>query len=205
MSVFSGSQTYTRFFTDPAPKTDGFLAAIRLRRFRDLVPSDEDRSRIGWVDIRHPLETDLGAANVFEGEHLLLGFRVDAWKVTADLLKARLKSAEAARLEATGQTRLSKTQRDDVRVMVVRHLREQMIPMMTVVGVDWNLNTGVIRFHSSKKPDAFVELFEATFKGLSLVQAGALSIVERRSSRDDAMELAGLEPTPFHYQPAGAA
>ena len=163
--------------------------------------TDEDDQRAGWVSIHHPFDLELTQGKIYANEYMNLGLRIDRWRIPGAVLKAHLADAEAARLEQTGQERLSKTQRDDVRAIVVRKLREQFLPAMRVVDFTWNLNTGVVRFfsHSSTVHDTLTEVFETTFKGLTLVADGAYVRAENLKLASQALdEVAGLEPTPFH-------
>jgi recombination associated protein RdgC len=207
VGALRGSIGYAKFHVRgelPENFPDKFAKAVRLRAFRPLVPSDEDEQRAGWCSIHHPFDLDLDHAKIYANEYLNLGLRIDRWRIPSAVLKAHLADAEAARLEQTGQKRLSKTQRDEVRTMVVRKLREQFMPAMRTIDLSWNLNTGVVRFfsHSTAVHDALTEVFETTFKPLSLVIDGVYVRAENLKMPPAALDaLAQLDPTPFHFEP----
>lgn len=206
MGALRGSIGYSRFYVRgelPEGFADRFVEALRLRAFRPLVPSDEDEQRAGWCSIHHPFDFELEHGKVFANEYLNLGLRIDRWRIPGALLKAHLAEAEALRLDETGQEKLSKSQKEDVKAMVVRRLREQLMPSMRVIDFSWNLSQGVVRFfsHSSAVHDVLVELFEKTFS-LTLVADGAYVRAEQRGLPAQALDaIAALEPTALHYEP----
>lgn len=206
MGALRGSIGYSRFYVRgdlPDGFADRFVQAARLRAFRPLTPSDEDEQRAGWVSIHHPFDFELDHGKIFANEYLNLGLRIDRWRIPSALLKAHLADAEAARLVETGQERLSKSQKEDVKFMVVRRLREQLVPAMRVIDFSWNLSHGVVRFfsHSTTVHDTLTELFEKTF-GLTIVLDGAYVRAEQRGLPASALDsVAALEVTPLHYEP----
>lgn len=206
MGALRGSIGYARFYVRgdlPEGFADRYVQAIRLRAFRPLAPNDEDEQRAGWCSIHHPFDFDLDHPKVFANEYLNLGLRIDRWRIPSALLKAHLADAEQARLAETGQERLSKSQKEDVKAMVTRRLREQLIPAMRVIDLSWNVQQGVLRFfsHSASVHETLIELFEKTFD-LTLVQDGAYVQAEQRGLPSSALDaIAALEPTPFHYEP----
>lgn len=204
MGALKGSISYAKFHVRgdmPEDFPNKFARSVRHRAFRPLVPSDEDDQRAGWVSIHHPFDFELTQGKIYANEYMNLGLRIDRWRIPGAVLKAHLADAEAARLEQTGQERLSKTQRDDVRALVVRKLREQFLPAMRVVDFTWNLNTGVVRFfsHSSTVHDTLIEVFETSFKGLTLVHDGVYVRAENLKLASAALDdVANMEPSPFH-------
>lgn len=205
MGALRGSIGYSKLHVRgdlPDRFADRFVEAIRLRAFRPLTPSDEDDERVGWVSIHHPFDTDLDHGKLFANEYLNLGLRIDRYRIPGAILKAHLAEAEAARLEESGQSRLSKTQREDVKAMVVRRLREQFLPAMRVVDVSFNVQTKVVRFfsHSTKMQETLIELFESTFK-LTLVQDGAYVRAENLGLSSGLLDaVASVEPELFHVE-----
>lgn len=206
MGALRGSIGYTKFHVRgalPAQFADTFVEALQLRRFRPLAPHDEDEVRVGWVSIHDPLDLELTHEKVFLNEYLNVGLRIDRYRIPTALLKAHVAEAERARREETGQERLSKVQRADVKAMVVRRLRESTLPTMRVVDLSWNLNQGAVRFFSHAKAtfEPLEELFDATFR-LALVQDGAYVRAENAGLPAAALDtLVALEPTPFHFEP----
>lgn len=207
MGALRGSIGYSKLHVRgdlPEQFADRFVEAIRLRAFRPLTPADEDDERVGWVSIHHPFDTDFDHAKLFANEYLNLGLRIDRYRIPGAILKAHLAEAEAARLEETGQSKLSKSQREDVKAMVVRRLREQFLPAMRVVDVSINLQTKVVRFfsHSTKMQETLIEHFETTFR-LGLVQDGAYVRAENLGFSSGLLDtVAGLEPEVFHLERA---
>jgi len=207
MGALRGSIGYSKLHVRgdlPERFADRFVEAIRLRAFRPLTPADEDDERVGWVSIHHPFDTDLDHAKAFANEYLNLGLRIDRYRIPTAILKAHLAEAEAARLTDTGQSKLSKTQKEDVKAMVVRRLREQFLPAMRVVDFSFNVQTKVVRFfsHSTKMQETLIEHFESTFK-LGLVHDGVYVRAENLGFSSGLLDkVAALEPELFHVERA---
>lgn len=209
MGVLRGSIGYTKFHVRgelPDRFADRFVESLRVRRFRPLTPADEEIERAGWVSVQHPFDVDLDHGKVFANEYLLVGLRIDRVRIPNAVLKAHLEDAAAELLARTGQERLSKSQREDVRAMVTRRLREQFPPAMRVTDLCFDLNRKVVRLftHATAVADVAIELFERTFTGLTLVHDAAYVRGENLGFSDAQLgTLAALEPTPFHFEPGG--
>lgn len=131
MSLLKGSMTYVRFFVrGDVPDRQRALDGIRLRAFRPLKASDEEVERAGWCSVHQPIDLDLTPEKVFEGDTVLLGLRIDQWRVPGAIMKAHMHEAEQAMLAELGRERLSRTQREDLRAVVERKLRERSMPTM---------------------------------------------------------------------------
>lgn len=183
MPALRGSLTYARFFVDgdiPDDFREKFMRSIRLRAMRPLEPDDPDLERSGWCKIGEPFEIELRYDDVFQNEHLALGFRTDRWQIPGPMLKARLREAEAAYLEKKGRERLGRKERTELKDTVARKLRKQLTPSTRMVDVVWSMNEGVVRFfsHADKTTAAMSELFEKTF-GLRLVPESPYTLAAR--------------------------
>ena len=187
--------TYVRLRTEPRETAEGLRDALLFRRFRELRASDEETTRAGWTGIRSPLDTSFN--DLWIGNEFAFGLRIDRWRISPVLLKAHLAEAQAVRLEETGQSKLSKTQREDVKAMVVRRLRETHAPATRFVEVVWNLPDGIVRLHAPNAIEAFTELFEATFKGSKVEPVSAYRLAERAGFGES---IVGSEPSLFHLQ-----
>jgi hypothetical protein len=127
------------------------------------------------------MDTDLDHEKVFWNEFVCLGLRVDTWVVPKPLLVAHLRTAEEAILEKKGIDKLGRQAKTELKAMVLRKLRKQLVPVTRAVDLVWNVNTGVARFFSqSPKIHALAqELFEKTFR-LSMVPESPGTAAERR-------------------------
>ncbi len=183
MGVLRGSLTYSRFFVAgdvPDDIAGASLKRIRSNAFRDLVPEEDDASRHGWCSIQDPMDVDLDHEKVFWNEYLSLGMRIDTWVIPKPLLTAHLRTAEAAMLERKGMERIGKKAKAELKLMVLRKLRRQLVPSTKSVDLVWNTRTHVACFFSqSARIHLLVqELFEKTF-GLRLVPESPGTAAER--------------------------
>lgn len=173
MGVLRGSLTFSRFFVAgdiPDDLAGATLKRIRANAFRDLVPEEDENSRHGWCSLQDPMDVDLDHEKVFWNEYLSLGMRIDTWVVPKPLLAAHLRAAEQQLIERKGLERIGKKARAELKLMVLRKLRRQLVPSTKSIDLVWNTRTHVALFFSqSQRVHLLVqELFEKTF-GLRLV------------------------------------
>lgn len=173
------------------------MKKIRANAFRDLIPEEDDASRHGWASVQDPIDVELDHEKVFWNEYLCLALRIDTWVVPKPLLTAHLRTAEASLLEKKGLERLGKKARAELKLMVLRKLRRQLVPSTKSIDLAWNLRTNVARFFSqSPRIHLLVsELFEKTF-GLHLVPESPGTAAERHGLDARTEKLwDNLEPT----------
>jgi hypothetical protein len=113
------------------------------------------------------------------------------------MLKAKMREAEAAYLAKKGRERLSKRERAELKEVVLRKLRKDLVPQMRVVDLSWSLEEGIIRFFSlaARPAAAMSDLFTKTF-GLKLVPEAPYTLAARLGlgkAEEKAWE--ALEPT----------
>ena len=200
LGILRGSLTFSRFFV--AGEIPDDLAGVMMKRiranvFRDLVPEEDENSKHGWCSIQDPIDVDLDHEKVFWNEYLSLGLRIDTWVVPKPLLQAHLRNAEAALLEKKGMERLGKKAKAELKMMVLRKLRRQLVPSTKSFDLVWNTRTHVAMFFSQSQRIHLLaqELFEKTF-GLRLVPESPGTAAERWGF-DDRLEKLwdNLEPT----------
>lgn len=183
MPALRGSLTYARFFVEGALPDDfreRFMRSVRLRAMRPLEPDDEELERSGWAKIGEPMQTDLSYEDVLWNEHVVLAFRTDRWQFPGAVVKARMREAEAAYLQKKGRERLSRAEKNELKLMVTKRLRRTTSPATRAVDLSWALGEGVVRFfsHASKPAAAMMELFKQTF-GLTLVPESPYTLATR--------------------------
>jgi recombination associated protein RdgC len=190
-----GSISYTLYYVQgelPAGFQEEFLQRICEFVFTELTPQSDADTQHGWCVLDRMLDLDFTREKIFRGSYLSLGLRVDRWSLPGALLKARMEAESEKWLADKGRTRLLRSEKDAIRDMVVRELKQQLIPSASMVDMVWNLDEGQVRFWSqtSARLELFEELFESTF-GVRLVQANAWSVA--MNSGLDANTLAGLD------------
>jgi hypothetical protein len=200
MPALRGSLTYARYYVDgelPESFHDKAMKAIRLRAMKPLEPDDDALERSGWCRMSEPFEVDLGYEDVFYNNYVNLGFRTDKWVVPGPMLRAKLRDAEAAYLQKKGRERVSRKERNELKELVSKKLRRQLVPVMRSVDLSWSLEEGLVRFFSQspKQGALLAELFTKTF-GLKLVPETPYTLAVRlglSEAEDKAWE--SLEPT----------
>jgi len=169
MGAFSGTLSYKLFFVQGELPEDWktlFLHGIRRWQFQPLSPEDEDEESLGWVPLERPLQPDIDYNDFVYNDFINLGFRRDRWSLPSALLRARTEEAEREYKEQNEKKKLSKFERDDIKDMVRRQLKEQTIPRMKIIDMSWELSTMRVRLwsQSSTVIELFQEFFEDTFE-----------------------------------------
>lgn len=202
MGATSGSVTCTKFYVRDAPKRgfrDRFIEAARKHAFEPLRPEDEDDQRMGFCVFERPFDTDIRHDNSYWTSHFNLGVRLDRWRIPTALFKAHFRDAEQAYRDKTGLDKLSRRQKEDLKVVLTRKLRRKTMPAMRVYDLTWDLDAGIVRFWNTAQAvsDAFEELFEKAF-GHALLRDGLYISCERHGLDEARLErLVQLEPAVF--------
>ncbi|HLV64217.1 MAG TPA: hypothetical protein VKY73_00325 [Polyangiaceae bacterium] len=197
----------TRFFVRGAPPSDlrkPFLAAIRLRAFQPLDPDGEASEASGWCVLDRPFDLEFEPDKVFEDRFLLLGFRIDRFRVPPAMVRAQMADEEARALARSGKNRLSRNERLELRDKIVRRLRKKLAPSTRTVDVVWDLDGGTVLFfsHSKRVLADFCALFEKTFR-LELDEDSPYRAALRANlPRALLRELERVEPTSLRRKPA---
>mgnify|MGYP000393801613 CR=1 FL=1 len=199
LSALRGNLTFARFYVtgdipDDIPGTA--LKRIRANAFQPLSPDEDKSERVGWANVDDPFDTDLDHEKVFYNEYVCLGMRLDRWVIPGPLLKVHLRDAEQALLEKRGLERLGRQAKADLKTMVVRKLRRQLVPALKSYDAVWNLNSNILHFHSQSEriTTLFDDLFKKTFK-LDLVPESPGTAAERIGlDQRQSAAFAGLEP-----------
>lgn len=200
LGAFRGNLTFARFYVtgdipDDIPGTT--LRRIRSNAFQPLSPEEDKSEGVGWANIEDPVDIELDHEKVFYNEYVCLGLRLDRWAIPGPLLKAHLREAEEALLEKRGLEKLGRQAKADLKTMVVRKLRRQLVPSLKSYDMVWNLNSNIVHFFSQSEriTTLFDDLFKKTFK-LDLVPESPGTAADRVGlDAKQATALAGLEPT----------
>jgi recombination associated protein RdgC len=200
MPALKGSLTYARFFVDgeaPDDFREKYMRAIRLRALRPLEPDDEALESVGWCKVGEPFELELGYEDVFFNEYLNLGFRTDRWVIPGPLLRRKLREAETAALAKKGRERLGRKEKSELKEMVSRKLRRDLVPAMRAQDLSWSLEEGIVRFFSlsPRTTATMTDLFQRTF-GVKLVPEAPYTLAARLGlGKAEAAAWESLEPT----------
>jgi len=198
----SGSLTFTRFFTQGALPKDlrrRFLEAARLRVFQPLKPDDEALEATGWCAMERPFDLELDAAKIFHDSYVLLGFRVDRYRIPGALLKSQITDEEQRLLSRSKKAKLSRNEKLEIKERVVMRLRKKVLPTSKAIDMCWHLDSGTVLFfgHSKRTIADFCALFEKTFS-LPLIEDSPYTAATRAGlPRDLERALKEVEPISF--------
>ncbi|MBK6574819.1 MAG: hypothetical protein IPG17_01180 [Sandaracinaceae bacterium] len=206
MGLLGGSVSYTRFYVRGDAPSGNFRSrfekAVAHDAFRPLAAEEEEDERVGWCSIRDPFVIELERDDFLYADHVHLGLRIDRWRVPRNLFKAHYAIAERELMDTQGIHRLSRSQKEDLQVFVMRRLRKQTIPAMRHVELSWELGTGLVRIASTSKPvlaHAVIQ-FEKTFK-LQIAEHGVLTGMERAGFDEARLtKLVALQPARLHAE-----
>lgn len=202
MGALQGTLSYKLFYVDGELADDfkkDLVDRVTQRAFDVLDPEDEDEEHYGWVPIENPLRVEFDLFNVLFDQFINLGLRHDKWNVPSNLLKAHVSQAESAFMTDHSKERLSKFEREDIKKLVFKELRERSLPRMSVIDMSWDIQSGRVRFwnQSSKTCELFQGLFEDTF-GLTLLPANPyINAIQADLGPDFVGQLAVVEPSDF--------
>jgi len=198
----SGSLTFTRFFTQGALPKDlrrKFLEAAKLRVFEPLKPEDEALEATGWCVMERPFDLELDSAKMFHDSYVLLGFRVDRYRIPGSLLKSQITDEEQRMLARTKKAKLSRNEKLEVKERVVMRLRKKVIPTSKAIDLCWHLDSGTVLFfgHSKRMLGDFAALFEKTF-GMAIAEDSPYAAATRAGlSRELERAFKNIEPLSF--------
>jgi DNA recombination-dependent growth factor C len=206
MGLLKGSISYAKYYVDgelPEGFHEKFLESLHLRRFQPLTVDSEDEQRVGWACVSRPLDPEVSFAHgdVFYDHHLNLALRVDAWRFPGSVFKAAFAEAEKKFLTKKGREKLTKREKDELKVTVSKRLRHQFSPTIRLIDLSWNTQDGVVRYwnQSTKGQELLIDLWEKTFPRISLIPAGVITTATRLDLPEARVRaLAEVEPSRFH-------
>lgn len=183
MGVRRGALTFTRFTVTGDPPRDlrkRYMEAVRLRAFQPLKVDDEAREASGWCVMEHPFDLEFDSEKVFHDRYLLLGFRVDRWRIPPSLLNAEMANEEQRLLGKLEREKLNRRERQELKQRAIVRLRRKVLPLTNAFDVCWDLDNRRLLFfsHSARLILDFAGLFEKTF-GLGLVEDSPYIVAQR--------------------------
>lgn len=200
MGVFNGSISVTKFFVEGElpNKISSFLKNIHTRRFTELTIDGEEEETSGWCVADNGLDLELRHEQVFLNSFIVLGLRIDRWRIPRPLFKAQFAEAAAEHLSRTGKDKLSKRDKDEIKFRVNRKLRKKFIPSMRVFDLCWDLNRNEVLFWSRtpRTIDDLCVVFERTFS-MTLREASPYTVADKMLGTAAAEKLCELEQTLF--------
>jgi hypothetical protein len=176
-----------------------FLEAARVRVFQPLKADDDTLEATGWCAMERPFDLELDSAKMFHDNFVLLGFRVDRYRIPGALLRSQITDEEQRQLSRSKKTKLSRNEKLEIKDRVVMRLRKKVIPTSKAIDMCWHLDSGVVLFfgHSKRTLLDFSAHFEKTF-GLPLIEDSPYRAATRAGlSRELERAFQDVEPLSF--------
>jgi hypothetical protein len=167
MGLLKGTLTFSRYRLpgeQPASSSEQIDRSIRKFAFRELAKSSEEKN-MGWTSLENALDTDFRRSPYRRGDYLLFALRIDRWTVPPSLLKVRTLAAEQQCLAETGQKKIDRHRRGDIRERVRLDLLNQIQPVPAFYEICWSVSQQSVLFTtlSEKVMDDFQDLFKRSF------------------------------------------
>jgi DNA recombination-dependent growth factor C len=202
LGAISGTLTYKLFYVEgelPSDWKESFVQSVERHKFEKLRPDDEDEESMGWCIVDRPLHTDFDLYSMLFDHFINLSIRQDRYVVPGAMLNAHLAEATREYMRENKKKKLSKFEKNDLKDMVKRELKEKQMPRMRIIDMSWDIRAGRVRFwsHSNKMCEMFQGFFHDTF-GLKLLPANPyINAVEQGLSAEEIEVLQSVEPSNF--------
>jgi DNA recombination-dependent growth factor C len=205
VGALSGSLSYSRFFVEgelPPDFKTLYTQAVQQRAFEPLEAESDDEERLGWCNIEHPLDMEFDQTKLFYNEYLNIALRVDKWRIPGGILKAYCTEYERKYLAKNNKEKLGRNEKEDIKAVVTRDLKNKLLPSMKTIDVSWNYHTGVVRFwnQSANTCEVFMELFEKTFEVRLVPDNPYIGALQYEMDDQNTERLAEIEVTVFHEE-----
>ncbi len=204
MGVWSGNLSYNRYYVEgdvsgDMPR-DWILERVSHMAVPTLTVEAEEELVFGWCNVENILSTEFSTERLFYNQYILFALRIDSWKLPTVLFKARLQEAEREYREETGKERLSKREKDQLKLKIRTEMKRQSLPNIATYDVccDWNAKILRLWSMSSRINTIFLEHFEKCFPGVQLAHQSPYTMAEHLSLEETQLEvMQSLEPETF--------
>lgn len=142
---------------------------LENRKFVPLDKAVEETERFGWITCEHLFDVRFDIDKVVQDPYVVFALRIDKRKIPQNVMKAHLKIAEMAHVNATGK-KVGPSKRRELRDQVRLSLIDKVLPSAASYPVIWNPGAGFVWFANTgeKTCEAFLQQFEDTF-GVALI------------------------------------
>ena len=167
MGLFSGSISVARFVVDPIDLEENrqeFFEKILEFSFKEDDTGTKEITK-GWVCARDPFSESFNETDIFFGQYLILGLRIDKRSVPASVLKKFYIQKERLILEDSGKKALSKKEKKLLKERIFYELLKKTLAVPKVYELIWHLESGRVFFLATqiKAIELFEEMFKKTF------------------------------------------
>ncbi len=202
MGLLKGTISFSLYRLEgslPESADDFINQQLRAFAFRSFALTSEEKA-IGWTSLENVLDTDFEGAKYIWGDNLMLAMRIDRKTVPPSLLKIKLLEAEQDFLAESGQKRIYREQREDLRERVHLELFSKTHAVPAFYEFCWSVSQKslILCSLSEKVIDDFQDFFKQSFSlpvypytpwdplWLDEEMSGRLSLAEKAALTDSA-------------------
>lgn len=202
MGALFGTLSYKVFYVQGEIEPgwqERYLEKVRKYAFEALTPDGDEEASDGWVPVDRPLNVEFDLHTFLYDRYINLGFRQDKYAIPAGLLKAHIEEREREYMLQNNKERLGKFEREDIKVMVKRKLKEKQLPRMKVTDMSWDMQGKRVRFWSQSNSicELFQSYFEETFE-LKIIPANPyINAIQYNLNDILSQELDLIDPSEF--------
>jgi len=162
-----------------------FDEQIKKAAFDDFFPVNAEKN-VGFVSANDCLDANFTTETTLLGDYRVFSLRVDRRTVPASAMKIRVLEETKKYLQESGQKRLNKEMREQIKEAVRTELLKNIPPVTAIHDVAINTVTGVVyvSFLTNKLIQEFADIFKESFEG-------QIKLFEQMVKNDD-LEKAGL-------------
>lgn len=168
MSLLSSSQAILRYQVeqkDDASVLEMIRTGLKVHAM-PTMPGETMELVTGWVPYEEPYSSDFEKNTFQYGNLFLFSLRVDKKAVPAKVLKQQVAIKISEKLKETGREFLSRTEKVEIKEMVLDVLMRKLPFTPTVYELAWDYEENVVYFFSAQKAanELLETLFMKTFK-----------------------------------------
>ncbi|MGI6394798.1 MAG: hypothetical protein ACOX2F_08785 [bacterium] len=180
-----GSISVTVFNTSKTPDNiEEIRKMLAKYPFVKLEPTDVRDESSGWVDATLSFDSE-HFSSLMHDRFLLFALRSDKYSFSASQMRPDLEEAEFLYRQNSGVTHIAAQQKKEIKEQIIRKMKMNSLPKVTVVEAAWDMETGKVYFFSQSNHmvTLFSDIFEKTFE-VTLQTVSLLDSVDKILSRD---------------------
>jgi len=164
--LLKGTVTRTIFKPDKNPKN---ITEIRecLERFafKKIDPSDIRDESTGWIDAIMSFDSK-NYSSLMHDSFMIFALRTDKFSFSSSQIRPHLEEAEYLYKAENNLEYLAAQQKKEIKEHLIKKLKMNSIPKVTITEVAWDMETGLVHLfsQSSQVVVRFTDIFEKTFE-----------------------------------------
>ncbi len=202
MGILSSSVSITRYKVEGKlanPILDTVRKGLKKNSILEIDNEASDKA-VGWTSFETPYIPNFDDSSFIIGSHFVFSVRMDKKSIPAKVIQKQYAMDMAKKLEATGRSFLSKTEKKEIKDHVIHVLSLRIPATPNIYDLIWNYEDGTLLFFSNLKGanEELETLFSKSFK-LTLIRLFPFTMAELTSDLSDSEKdiVSKLSPTLF--------